>query len=1121
MKKALGLVIVLMLLSWSVATVHPVKAAPSANETVTPAYDAFWEILNREAELYAQVVKGNDSAIPELINNSRLGAENAVNISTLIWESVEELKASGVKTYYTADELRAMAENISKNGLPNETVQELKAQGWTDEQIKALEEYIAKNADNITEDFNMTAFLQNFSTAFMKVAFKYNHYEAWALKRLANPSNSNIPYATTWSEETEVPFIWNDFKEFNRTFSNASLDEKLNLTRSLKEKISSFITNSGEKILYRNYTILYARNASEYRKCFAGRPQLPIRRELNSTYSWLRNSTVHQIDNMTITSIRNFLENFTSTDSLPIGVTSTVKVLKVIPQEDSVVVMIITRSFTMYFSSKDCSTHFSYYRHYDMYYWKGFKAYEKLSNLGTILEAKLLGNENSLLDEMMENITQNISEYFKTYRRGESEFRELIINRLISPPNDPRPPIFQKVNSTPMSGNEGHLYIDVTVNNAHVTEDYATYRVRVSLRAMNNVVTDVNVEVEGTGLSDSTHYGMIHPDDGVITWYSDESNEVYGSGSVSVSGTVRVTYTPSCGDLPNSGSVPLTCNQPTTITEDYSKTIHLGDTIDPDKVSFYIIPSDSRIRRGESMTFYVKVVNENDEPVNGSYELNIAVPDENGHSSTITKRGDISLSPNDNSGLIPVTTVTYTETGTYGYSGTFKFNGYEKHDDGDIIVESDDGGSSGSLSIESVSVSPQEPRDGSAVNFTVKVKSTYPTGQNMRLELFVDGSVVDSTQGVINANSEGTFVLRWLAQAGEHSYTVKAYTLIGGQEFIEDEESGSVSVASPSQQFAVKLEASPTELEGGGTVYFTVKVWNFENSAIPLSGFVKDENGTIVKSIDGFEGRVPANAQNYTLTAFSLDVYGVGNHTFKLFLDNADGEPNGAGEEHWSEVTVEVKPTNGTLKQVGFECKDIYFDFRDRAYRATLVCKVYLYNPLESALDVRDVAVLQGYSLGDLEDVTGGSLSTGEWTINPSAFSLNPQETKTVTFSLPLEIGSWVPISVADATEVVSKYGEHVTINFQYTLGYTYNGSEWKHFEGEVQEIVQVRMDAKTVAADYMLSGINAVFDPNTMLSVSVGQFKLSGINVNAKIGFDPWAFIWNGFLKPWILEHT
>lgn len=62
-----------------------------------------------------------------------------------------------------------------------------------------------------------------------------------------------------------------------------------------------------------------------------------------------------------------------------------------------------------------------------------------------------------------------------------------------------------------------------------------------------------------------------------------------------------------------------------------------------------------------------------------------------------------------------------------------------------------------------------------------------------------------------------------------------------------------------------------------------------------------DESGAIVKSIDGFEGRVPANVQNYTLTAFSLKVYGVDNHAFKLFLDNYDGKPNGKGEEHWSE----------------------------------------------------------------------------------------------------------------------------------------------------------------------------------------------------------------------------
>ncbi len=30
--------------------------------------------------------------------------------------------------------------------------------------------------------------------------------------------------------------------------------------------------------------------------------------------------------------------------------------------------------------------------------------------------------------------------------------------------------------------------------------------------------------------------------------------------------------------------------------------------------------------------------------------------------------------------------------------------------------------------------------------------------------------------------------------------------------------------------------------------------------------------------------------KNYTLTAFSLKVYGVGEHAYKLFLDNAGGK---------------------------------------------------------------------------------------------------------------------------------------------------------------------------------------------------------------------------------------
>ncbi|WP_157727085.1 hypothetical protein [Thermococcus siculi] len=168
---------ILLVLSMGISTVRPVKALSN------DPYEAFWEILDRESTLVVEVEDGNLSAALELIQNSRLGAENAANISALTWQALEELKASGVKTYYTAEELREMAQNISQNGLPQETMEALKAQGWTDEQIQALEEYIVQNADEIDEDFNMTAFLEKFSMAFIDVAFKYNQYEAWALEK--------------------------------------------------------------------------------------------------------------------------------------------------------------------------------------------------------------------------------------------------------------------------------------------------------------------------------------------------------------------------------------------------------------------------------------------------------------------------------------------------------------------------------------------------------------------------------------------------------------------------------------------------------------------------------------------------------------------------------------------------------------------------------------------------------------------------------------------------------------------------------------------------------------------------------------------------------------------------
>jgi len=134
-----------------------------------------------------------------------------------------------------------------------------------------------------------------------------------------------------------------------------------------------------------------------------------------------------------------------------------------------------------------------------------------------------------------------------------------------------------------------------------------------------------------------------------------------------------------------------------------------------------------------------------------------------------------------------------------------------------------------------------------------------------------------------------------------------------------------------------------------------------------------------------------------------------------------------------------------------------------------------------------------------------------------------PEESSvgTVSFKLSMEISSWIPVSVSDATEVVLKDGEYTKVSFTYTLGYTYDGSNWKQLKGHVSDYVQVTMDAKTVAADYILSGAIAVIDPETMISFNIGTVTVFGKSINVRIGVDVWPITWNSFLKPFILEHT
>ena len=86
----------------------------------------------------------------------------------------------------------------------------------------------------------------------------------------------------------------------------------------------------------------------------------------------------------------------------------------------------------------------------------------------------------------------------------------------------------------------------------------------------------------------------------------------------------------------------------------------------------------------------------------------------------------------------------------------------------------------GSLRIVSVSPEPDYSKGGDTVGFNGRIGSSYPSIQRALVKLYVDGELKDSKE--VNVSTSGaSMTFRWLAQAGEHSYVLKLYNLIGGR----------------------------------------------------------------------------------------------------------------------------------------------------------------------------------------------------------------------------------------------------------------------------------------------------------------------------------------------------
>ncbi|MDK2913244.1 MAG: hypothetical protein PWQ79_159 [Thermococcaceae archaeon] len=905
MRKVLSLLVAMLIVGFSVSSATfsgYVVAATSG--TKSSVYDAFWEILNREAELVPKAQRGNLSAINELIKNSRDGSENAAQISALVWEALTELKASGVKLHYTESELRAMAQEIKRKGLPQETVNALKEQGWSDEEIQALQDYIVQNADYIHGDFDMEKFLSDFSTAFLRVAFRYNEYETKGLEwKYWRGADGNPSLA---GNRVILPQLLMGWVNFYTAYRSGGVDDKLYAIQKLKQEELNIISG-----------------------------------KLDSNTSMVRVSGGYIV-------ITKFLGG--PSPSPPRPEPTPIKPIKPIikPTSSSE-------------SLNSCKIEYT---------WNALKAYNLTLQVESILLAKKAGNSNPELTYMLNEKVSQLADALKTYTRSSGCMGVL---------PSPIGPISVAGEGGPLveealaAGEEGRLVVtSIYVVPVTTTADYATYKVVVEIKAEKNAVSNIEVEFSGTELEDSESVGFLYKDE-ITTVESTNSGRVYGTGSVLVSGTVKITYKPSSGDTPLSTDSEYSLTSTRLIEVSYSATITLEDPIDPGKVQASLLIQDSdrdgSFEEGEDLTFKAVVTNYNSEPISGSCMLEVEVPQTSTSRGIYRPSGGFDAPGNGGSDTVTLGSAHYAYSGSYSYTMKCSFGQHSKILSGYFVV-SKGSTSSGSLQIVGVTRSPETVKSGEQLTFKVNVENSYTQSKTVKLKLLIDGKVVDSVSGSVPASSTKSFTLQWTAVQGEHSYEVRLFEVLGGQELEVDGWSGEVSVASQYQQFAVSLEAFPTELEGGGTVFFTVRIWNFDSSAISVRGFVEDESGAIIKRIDGFEGGVPANGGRNV--SFSYTIHGVGNHAFKLFLDNYDGEPNGAGEEHWAEVTVKVKPVNGTeLKQVGFECSDLYFTKLVTGvnlesiknvlinYQAEVECVAIIYNPTDEKIKI------DGLDIGD------------------------------------------------------------------------------------------------------------------------------------------------------------
>ncbi|MDK2913242.1 MAG: hypothetical protein PWQ79_157 [Thermococcaceae archaeon] len=217
------------------------------------------------------------------------------------------------------------------------------------------------------------------------------------------------------------------------------------------------------------------------------------------------------------------------------------------------------------------------------------------------------------------------------------------------------------------------------------------------------------------------------------------------------------------------------------------------------------------------------------------------------------------------------------------------------------------------------------------------------------VELLVDSLLVDSKP--VNVSTSGASVaLHWVAVQGEHSYEVRLFEVLGGQELEVDEWSGEVSVARVLNGLSAWLEVVPNPVEAGNnvTVYITVK--NSENYKQTLPIELVDDTGNVWWPKEGYHG------VGYSISDGYLTIYA--NKTARIIATIGPITQNTTlklkiGEYSMASEYIEVTQTK--VQKAVMDCSDLQLLAKEGNLVLDMECVVYFTNPTDVQWEITSI----------------------------------------------------------------------------------------------------------------------------------------------------------------------